>query len=522
MEPFEQGETLRQQGDFQGAVKSYLKVKEADPDYAAANYWLGMLAEKAGDFPVAERFLQCSINADPSKARPYAAMGMVQVLLGYPAAKAEASLKRAIERDPELFVAHSNLGVLYRREFLYPQALQSLQRAVELNGDILEPRVNLASLQSDMGYIDDAIATLREVIARWPGAGAPYNNLASILRSRGSEDEALEVLLEGTRRASDYAGNWYQLSLVHTFNVGDPLLDQLVSRAAAGQSNPTRQAALYFALGKARHDCGEYERSWQHYLRANAIMQAQPGGDAGLLNADRARQQDLASGLPEAVPGAQRAVLVLGMSRSGKSLLESRLGLLDGVQGVGERPWFWREAVRYVTQSSGAPEVGGQGLRALRASHLAGIGSRYLENLSAVFQGAAVLVNTSPGLVDHVGIMAHALPGLKVLHCRRDRRDAIFAIWRHNYTARNAFAFDLAAIARQYDAYEALVEHWRQRYPGLVHTVDYEALVTDPETTLASAMQHCGLAGDVSKLAQGIHDREVGQWRHYRQHLEHL
>ncbi len=238
---------------------------------------------------------------------------------------------------------------------------------------------------------------------------------------------------------------------------------------------------MHFALGKAYRKSGDPENAFRHFAAGNALRR-------GTIAYDVADDERFAAGTiafftPEkmrAMGGAgddtRAPIFVLGMPRSGTSLVEQILASHPDVHGAGELLLFDRAIA----------EAGAEDLTAL--------GTRYLALLDEVAPATKRVVDKLPSNFRHLGLLHLALPRARFVHTMRDALDTCFSCYTTNFTGRQDFSWDLAECGRYYRAYEALMAHWRAILPpGVMLDIPYEDVVADVETAARALLAFCDL-----------------------------
>ena len=304
------------------------------------------------------------------------------------------------------------------------------------------------------------------------------------------------------------------MNLVHTRRIG-PRDADLVARiqALAARNGPAGEetADLHFALGKAREDLGDYQRAFVHYREGNRQRRCRVRYEpraAGERAAAIARTFDASFFARSAGRGhpSPRPVFIVGMPRSGTSLVEQILASHPECYGAGELPHLG--ALARSIASRGHPARPAD----LGAEELAELGRAYLESLPAAAAGAARVTDKMPANYLNLGLAAAILPHARAIWCRRDAMDVCFSIYAQHFTHQDAYpyAFDLEDIASEYRSCERLMDHWTRTLPIPLHEVRYERLVEDPEGVTASLLEFCGLPFDARCLRFHETDRRVG------------
>jgi tetratricopeptide (TPR) repeat protein len=472
--------------------------------------------------------------------------------------------ERAIALDPTLAHAHFGLGAALLDLGREAAALDSLKRAAALQPNVPELQRMLAGLLVEWGLPQEAIAAYRAAAAA-TAATAPVQALcdtASALRIEGRRDEAKATLIRARAVDSEDIGAAKMLAQVHSeegrfseaerelrwvlareprdadaafmlFQIAEasegdrPLLVELEAQAMRCAGTPLARMRRGFALGQAYDQLGEYAAAMRHFEAANAIRAA----IAPLDRATLAREtEQMVAAFPlgcfaasEARPqqAEERAVFVVGLPRSGTTLVEQILSSHPQVTAGGEID-FW--------SAHGPP--------ALRAgpSHavLAPLATAYRARLDRIDPVAARIVDKNPFNFFRLGMLRRALPLVRIVHVRRTPIDNALSLFLTCFSARNNFFFGCREdLLFYYDNYVRLMDHWRAVLPPECFLeVEYESLVDDREAQTRRLVGFCGLDWDEACLRperndriiataslwqarQPVYRKAIGRWRNY-------
>ncbi len=323
---------------------------------------------------------------------------------------------------------------------------------------------------------------------------------------------------------------------------GEACLDKMEVLAREMTNLPAvDQTALHFALGKAYADIGEPVRSFHHLLQANALARQQnPYDEAGTLGAFEASRQVFAPELMQAKSGlgdpSATPVFIVGMPRSGTTLVEQILASHPRVYGAGEIPIFERTMNGFRTSSAALPPFP-HAAASLTGEQLRQLGRRYLRGVRAAAPGADRITDKMPANFRFVGPIHLALPKARIIHVRRDPIDTCISCFSIQFTGYQPHTHDLGELGRYYSAYERLMAHWRAVLPaGVMLEVQYEELIADFAAQAQRIVEHCGLAWDDACLSfhetqrpvqtasaiqvrRPLYRSSIGRWRPYAQHL---
>jgi Sulfotransferase family len=301
---------------------------------------------------------------------------------------------------------------------------------------------------------------------------------------------------------------------------------------------------LLFALAKAFADLGEHERAFGWLLEGNALKRRQIGYDEAKVLGQFARiravfDRDLMDrsrgrGDPSSVP-----IFILGMPRSGTTLVEQVLASHSEVYGAGELLDFEREVAR-LSEADGAPPTFPELAPSLSGEQLRQLGTRYVQRVRPAAPAAVHITDKMPMNFLFVGLIHLALPNARIIHTRRDPVDTCLSCFATLFTGEHRVAYELGELGRYYRAYDRLMRHWRDMLPdGVILEVKYEDLVTGFEPQARRIVDHCGLefedtcldfhktrrpvrTASAAQVRQPIYQSSVGRWHSYKHLLRPL
>jgi len=314
------------------------------------------------------------------------------------------------------------------------------------------------------------------------------------------------------------------------------------------------EVQIRFALAKEYEDLGEYSKSFEH-LRSGAMKRrehlkyevatdvATAGWIIGaypapLSAAPPADQVGPASG-PDCA-GADGPIFIVGLPRSGTSLVERILSSHSAVTSAGELDCFALSLTDAARRRVGREQIPRQELVEISATlDFQALGRDYLERARAAFGGTGRFIDKMPLNYLYCGLIRRALPHARIIHVFRRPMAAGYAIYKTLFKSGYPFSYDLAEIAQYYAAYRRLMDHWRTSLPGAVHDVSYEALVADQLGETRKLLEYCGLewedacvafyrnpapitTASASQVRRPLYDTSVSQWRHYEPQLAEL
>jgi tetratricopeptide (TPR) repeat protein len=410
------------------------------------------------------------------------------------------------------------------------------ESALALQPGLAAAHNNLANSLHALGRHDEAIAQYEAALAARPDNAAAASNLGTALRELGRLPEARRAFERAVALAPRQAGFHLNLAEMKRFSAGDAQLAQMEDLAREAEALPREeQVELQFALAKARADLGDHAAAFGHLRRGNALKRAETAYDERATLSLLARIGDVftpelmrrKAGLGEA---SDVPVFIIGMPRSGTSLVEQILASHPALFGAGELTDFTALASESVEEF---PED----VAAMEGEALRGLGARYLAGLVARAPRALRITDKLPANFLLAGLIHLALPQARIIHVRRDPVDTCWSCFATLFTQGQPFAYDLGELGRYYRAYDALMAQWRAVLPpAALLEVGYEDVIADLAGEARRIVAFCGLDWDEACLAfhrterpvrtasaaqvrQPLYGSSIGRWRGYAAEL---
>jgi len=536
------GDALRRANRYDDAIEEYRRSLAIDSSIAETHLNLGGVLQVTGRREEAIRCYQRALTINPRLGEPHYNLGNLYAELDNLDA-AICHYECAIELKPSWAEAHNNLANTLQQRARYEDAIRHYDEAVRLKPQYAAARRNLAGALKALNRFDEAIRQYRAALVIEPDDASTLNLLASAMLVAGDLGEAIRTYEAALNVAPTNLGIQLNYAAISTFSQGDFRLAALDSLAAqeANLSDHDR-IALHFTLGKAFADLKDADRSFHHFSTGNRIKRRHIAYDEhGTLGYfDRIREV-FSSDLVRAKSGhghiAEAPVFVVGMPRSGTSLVEQILASHPRVFGAGEIDHFAVLTSEFAARLARTfPEM----LPAMPADDLDTLGRTYVERLRASAASADRIVDKMPSNFVMAGLIHLALPRARIIHVKRDAVDTCLSCFSLLFSEDQPFAYDLAELGRYYRAYEDLMAHWNAVLPqGSMLEVRYEDLVADIEGQSRRLIQYCGLDWDprclsfhetrrpvrtasVVQVRAPISSNSVGRWRIYGARLKPL
>jgi len=535
------GDHLTATGDTAGADAAYaaqIKASTRDPRLLAP-----AVALQENDIPRAEALLREHLRQHPTDVAALRMLAEVAARLGR-YGDAERLLGRCLELAPSFTAARHNLAVVLTRQNRAVEALAEARQLLDREPRNPGYRALMAAIQSQLGEYADCIRLYEGVLADYPRQPKVWMSYGHGLKTAGRTEEAIVAYRKATGIAPQLGEAWWSLANLKTFRFAPADIETMRRQLARADLAHDDRFHLHFALGKALEDAASYEQSFTHYAEGNRLRHAVIRYDAeqvtGLVRRSRAlfTREFFADRAGAGCP-ARDPVFIVGLPRSGSTLVEQILASHSQVEGTMELPDL-PAMVRALTNGDarGATERADRTrypavLAGLPRERLRELGEEFLERTRIQRKTVAPLfIDKLPNNWQHVGLIHLMLPNARIVDARRHPLSCGFSVFKQHFARGQNFSFDLEDIGRYYRDYVELMAHFDAVLPGRVHRVHYEAMVADTEHEVRRLLDYCGLPFEdgclrfheneravrtpsAEQVRQPIYKDALEQWRHY-------
>lgn len=560
------GFALHSLGRHEEALAGYLRAIEINPGYAEAYYNRGITLNDMGRPLEAIESYKKAVELKPGYAEAYNNMGFVRHEQSAHA-EAEACYRKAIGLAPGYAEAHNNLGAIFLEQKKPEQAAESYRRAIGLKPQYADAWNNLGFALNVLGRREEAAAAFRSAIAIRPDFADAWNNLGLSLRDAGKLEEALEAHGRAAAIKLDFAAAYNSMGAIYQdlgkfgeamaahnkaisvdgnfapaylclaackkFGKADGRIIEDIKRLLEREGIREEETAdLRFALGKIYDDLGLYGEAFLNYSAANRIENRK-------YEFDREKHAAYISGVMETFTpeffGRMRAmgsdadlpVLIVGMIRSGTTMVEQILASHPRVHGAGELD-FWEKAEKKFPLDRVGALTGG----AVRS-----MAEENIDCLRSFSKVAWHVTDKMPGNFQRLGLIHLVCPKARIIHVKRNPVDTCLSIYFHKFAGRHSYGYDLDNLVFYYKQYQRLMGHWRSVLPpGIFYELQYEELVEDQEKASRQIVEFCGLPWDEKclrfyrterpvktcsnwQVRQPIYRSSVDKWKKYEAYL---
>jgi tetratricopeptide (TPR) repeat protein len=487
------GNTLSHLGRHDEAIRSYRKALDVMPDYAAAHNNLGNSLQETGRLHDAIASFRKALQLKPDYSDALNNLGNALLSIGN-LEDASRSFARALQLQPSFDKALIGYGKTLNLMGYHRQGVEFLERGIQLRPN--EPRWHneLGNAFSDLGRIEDAISSYRRAIELDPDYAKGHSNLGNALAAAGRHEEAVASYEEALRVQPSLCETHYILGFMKDFSPDDARIPELRAMLESDALSDSDRCFLAFALGKAHEDLGEVAQAWEHYQRGNQLRKQSLDYD---IAGDRERFADIRS-LFEASGAARseaqtpphgdapRPIFIVGMPRSGTSLVEQILASHSSVHGAGELRFAGRIMAPIVRRFAAAPDT--TDIKDLFLK----LHDEYLGEIEPIAGGLPVLTDKMPGNFLWCGFLLEAMPGARIVHVQRDPVATCWSLYKRRFDHYD-FSNDPVDLGQYYLMYEDLMRFWHECFPGRIYNLDYETLTENQERETRRLLEYCNL-----------------------------
>lgn len=574
-EAFQRAFARHRSGDRAGAEEGYRAILARTPGHARTTHFLGVLKHEGGEGKEAVALLRRAARLDPENAMYHSNLGVALDRIGM-RDEAINAYRRALKIQPNFPDAHLNLGVSLLSRRRPREALACFRKAIELKPDYTDAYYNLGNLLKDLSRLEEAAGCYRKALSIDPNHGEARYNLGISLKTLGRLDAAQECFQEVLRKRPGYgkaiAAQTDALMRMGRFDEAYRMIQPLVARGARdpetlvayaqmagrfdyrteaigllqtalgrGIQDPHQRRQILFLLGRLHDDMGDVDRAFDNYRRGNAMVRGAFNPRAYKNHIDRLMTvyRELRS-QPPPVAGNRSTlpVFVVGMPRSGTTLVEQILSSHPEVHGAGELQdlgLMIQKMPAILGTNLAYPDC----LDRLTQTVVDRLAGDYLKRLRTFSADASRVTDKMPQNFLHLGLIRQLFPAGRIIHCTRDPRDTGLSIYFQNFSDGLGYAFDLRTIGVFYRQYRRMMHFWKSVMAVPTLDVRYEELVSDPEAVSRRMIDFVGLDWDdrclrfhetersvvtssFQQVREPIYKGSVGRWKRYKTYIRPL
>jgi len=490
--------TLYSDGQFQDAVN---KIKALNHDYPNSPILFNLIGacyKELGQLEGAAKMFEAAVSIKPNYAEAHFNLGVILKALGNDSDAVE-SYKKAISITPNYPDAHNNLGTTLHDIGQLEAAIESLEWAVAYKYDFAEAHNNLGNVLNEYGRVEAAIECFEIAISIKPDYAKAYFNLAIAHKDLGNKEAYLNSIEKTVSIKPEWGDAHLHLSRVKKYKKNDPQLAVMHSFLSSNSLSVIDRIGFNFALAHVYEKLEKYDEQFKYLNEANRLRKEEVNY---FIDKDQqlfSRIKDSFKSLPSAVKKSScvstsiRPIFILGMPRSGTSLVHQIIDSHNEVHGAGEL----NKLNKFVTTV--LKEFDNVDKKSISESDLISIREQYLDVLSSLNVSQSIIIDKMPLNFRYVGFILMAFPEAKILHMNRDPMATCWSIYKYYFNG-NSYSYNQDDLAKYYKMYKDLMSFWNKLFPDKIYDVCYEDLTTNQEMETRKLLKYCELEWDENCL----------------------
>ena len=515
-------------GNINGAIATCRAALELAPDHQDVLLMLGRLYIKRGDDKEAIEIFQQLLTINPKN------IAALKTL--------EQHYRNILNGSPDNFAALVNLGNVLRLGLRFEEAKDCFLRANAINPENSDALLNLARTYYFLDMPAEAEPVYRKAIRLAPNDPSLHSNLGVVLNNMGRLSEATDAFKTAILIDPTYAQAHKLLSYARKHQEYDDDIRAMERALKLPKLDTEQKYYLNFGLGKAYEDLQEYDRAFSCYETANSLMRTTKNyrisDDERLFSAIRnAVNEEVITRFGDCGFDSKGPIFILGMPRSGTTLVEQILSRHPNVHGGGELKLLGRVIGGYFLHHF--KDHFPRGMEQINCNNFEELGKQYCEMLSHYNPETTHITNKMPSNFLYVGMIRLMLPHATIIHCMRNPLDTCFSCYANGFRDGHEYTYTLEELGHYYCLYENLMNHWHNIHNIEVFDFHYESLISDQEAQTRRLLDACGLewndacldfhksdrpimTASVNQVRNGLYNKSVQRWKHFESHLTPL
>ena len=440
-----------------------------------------------------EKCFYTSIKLNPNFIEGHYNLGKTQKELGK-LPEAILSYKKAIEIKPDYAEAYNNLGNTQKELGKLPEAILSYKKAIEIKPDYAEAYNNLGNTQKELGKLPEAILSYKKAIEIKPDFAEFYNEIGGAQIELGKISEGVSSYKKAIEIKPDFAEAYNNYTDSVKIQINDPILlklDKLINKKNLSEKDSTY---LFFAMGKTQLDIGNSEKGLQLINAGNSLrkkeLKYKIQKSKDIFDKIKNNFKELNIKNEETSPDSiGQPIFIVGMPRSGTTLVEQILSSHSSIYGAGELD-FLDNAINLIDWQNNK----------IQEKDIIEIRKNYINELKKISK-STYTTDKMPLNFRWIGFIAYAFPNAKIIHVKRDAMATCWSNYKTNFSKGGmAFAFDQIDIAEYYKLYEDLMDFWQKKFSEKIYELNYDKLTENQELESRKMFNYLGLKWENSVL----------------------
>ena len=441
-----------------------------------------------GDFKLVVEKAQRLTEKCPKKFELWNILGAAYKELGE-IGKASEAFKKVTKLNPSYAFGYNNLGIALVSQAKLDEAIVAFQKALSLDPKQAEILNSMGNILKDQGKLDEAITAYKKALSIEPNQASTYNNIGSALQEKGKLDEAITAYKKALSLKADHTEAHLNLSRLVKYDSNSSQIAIVQQLMNCPNLNDVKRCHLNYTYAKMKEDLGDISAAFENYVAGGALRQKAMGYD-------QMRDKRLFMKIKNATlklknfpfhPSVKETdvtpIFILGMPRSGTTLVEQIISSHSKVKGAGE--------LKFLSGYAGAINCGEQ---SINSDTFPNVRKFYLDELTKVSSGKKFVTDKLPQNFLYIGLIFHALPKAKIVHVKRDPAATCWSNFKHYFNANGlGYSYNLKDTVSYFKLYRDLMEYWDKQFGMQIYHLDYEKLTFNQEDETKKLLAYLGL-----------------------------
>ena len=419
--------------------------------------------------------------------------------------KAIEAYNKAISFKPDYAEAYNNLGDAFKDQGDLDNAVEACNKAISLKPNYAEAYNNLGNALKDLGKIEKAIEAYNKAISFKPDYAEAFNNLGIAYRDQRKTVEAIDSYKKSISLKPDLSGAHRNLSALIKYQENDPQISIVNDLLNLTTLNTHTRCELLYTFGKMMEDIGDYSAAFDNYVSGGALRKKILGYDlvqdqilfSKIKNTSKILDDLKFNESSEIIKNSP--IFILGMPRSGTSLVEQIISSHSRVCGAGE--------LKFVHSFGASIAIGS---KPLTTDSLENFRKAYLNSLAKVSNGHQFVTDKMPHNFRYLGLLLKSFPDVKIIHVKRDAMATCWSNFKHYFSENGlGYCYDLNDTVEYFKLYSDLMTFWENLYPNRIYQLDYDKLTIEQEKETRKLIDYLGLDWESACLSPHKNERNV-------------
>ena len=500
------------------ALESFQKAVKIKPDFSEAYYNLGVIEKQLGQVEASIASYKKAIEIKPSYPDAHNNLGNSLLHLRQ-FEEAIHHFEWAVAFKPDFFEAYNNLGLGQRELDQISKSVDSFKKAIDLKSNYTQAYINLGLTLKDLGRTSDAIKYYKKLLEIQPNFDQGHLSIGIAYKELGLIDDAIKSLEEAIKVNPNLAVAYYNLGSLSQYTFSKEQLTKMNTLLNNENLKKTDRINLCFTLAQVNEDLGKKDDFFKYLHEGNRLRKEELNYsiDNALQNYNTIRKifkspTILKEKIRDIKQTNKKPIFIIGMPRSGSTLVEQILASHKNVYGAGElqvlRKILNPVLLEYLNQdtSAASTQIGNSTLSLSTSNNISreileSISEQYLQTISGFEFKEKIFTDKSLMNFYFIGFIQIAFPGAKIIHLKRDARAICWSIYKSNWSGLgNSFSYNMDDLVNYYELYENLMGFWHQKFPDKIYDINYEKLTTHQESESKKLINYCGLDWDQNCL----------------------